>query len=117
MLSGISAYGGHLMARRPAARNAAGKPRTKRKKRKKRSRLARLWPTATTRRRWLRRFRRTPGPIRVVTVLAVVAVVGLATNWIYQVIRKPSELFFPVSGTLFKTPPETWRSYAPIFRK
>ncbi|MGH8209772.1 MAG: lytic transglycosylase domain-containing protein [Steroidobacteraceae bacterium] len=105
------------MARRPAARNAAGKPRTKRKKRKKRSRLARLWPTATTRRRWLRRFRRTPGPIRVVTVLAVVAVVGLATNWIYQVIRKPSELFFPVSGTLFKTPPETWRSYAPIFRK
>ena len=25
-------------------------------------------------------------------------------NWIYQVVRKPSELLFPVSGTLFKTP-------------
>ena len=40
-----------------------------------------------------------------------------AVNWIYQVIRKPSELFFPVSGTLFKTPSETWDSYAPIFRR
>jgi hypothetical protein len=41
--------------------------------------------------------------------------VSLAINWTYQVIRKPSELFFPVSGTLYKTPPETWREYAPIF--
>jgi hypothetical protein len=97
-----------------ARRTTASAPR---KKRKKRSRLSKLWPTATTRRRWMRRFRRTPGPIRIVTVVVVVAVVWLATNWIYQVIRKPSELFFPVSGTLFKTPPETWRSYAPIFRK
>jgi len=102
------------MARRSVARRATGKPR---KKRKKRSRLAKLWPTATTRRRWLRRFRRAPGPIRIVTVVVVVTVVWLATNWVYQVVRKPSELFFPVSGTLFKTPPETWRSYAPIFRK
>jgi hypothetical protein len=52
----------------------------------------------------------------------VVAVVGLftlwfAVNWIYQVIRKPSELFFPVSGTLYKVPAETWDAYAPIFRK
>ena len=30
--------------------------------------------------------------------------------------RKPAELFFPVSGALSKTPAETWRSYAPIFR-
>lgn len=40
-----------------------------------------------------------------------------AVNGIYQVVRKPSELFFPVSGTLYKTPGETWISYAPIFRK
>jgi hypothetical protein len=39
-----------------------------------------------------------------------------ALNWTYQVIRKPAELFFPVSGTLSKTPPETWRQYAPLFR-
>jgi hypothetical protein len=88
-----------------------------RRKRKKRSKLAKLWPTATTRRRWMRHFRRAPGSVRVVTVLVIVAVVWLATNWVYQVIRKPSELFFPVSGTLFKTPTETWRSYSPVFRK
>ena len=37
-------------------------------------------------------------------------------NWIYQVARKPTELYFPVSGALAKTPSETWRGYAPIFR-
>jgi Transglycosylase SLT domain len=41
----------------------------------------------------------------------------LALNWIYQVVRKPAELFFPVSGVLFKTPTETWREYQPIFRR
>jgi hypothetical protein len=49
--------------------------------------------------------------------LAVLATVALAINWIYQVVHKPTELFFPVSGTLFKTPAETWREYGPIFRK
>jgi transglycosylase-like protein with SLT domain len=42
---------------------------------------------------------------------------ALALNWIYQVVRKPAELFFPVSGALFKTPTETWRQYEPIFRR
>jgi hypothetical protein len=40
-----------------------------------------------------------------------------ALNWILQVARKPAELFFPVSGVLSKTPPETWREYGPIFRR
>ena len=40
----------------------------------------------------------------------------VALNWLVQVARKPTELFFPVSGVLSKTPAETWRSYAPIFR-
>jgi transglycosylase-like protein with SLT domain len=45
------------------------------------------------------------------------AVAGaFAVNWIVQVARKPTELFFPVSGVLNKTPAETWREYAPIFR-
>ena len=47
----------------------------------------------------------------------VVLILWLAINWIYQVVRKPSELFFPVSGTLYKTPAETWAEYAPIFKK
>ena len=52
-------------------------------------------------------------------IVAIVAAITLSItiNWIYQVIRKPSELFFPVSGTLYKTPTETWSEYAPIFRK
>src|SRR3569833_2575478 len=84
-----------------------------RRRRTKRSKLAKLWPTATTRRRWMRHFRRAPGSVRVVTVLVIVAGVWLATNWVYQVIRKPSELFFPVSGTLFKTPTGAGRGGAP----
>jgi Transglycosylase SLT domain len=47
----------------------------------------------------------------------VVLVAAVSLNWIYQVIRKPSELFFPVSATLYKSPAETWRQYAPIFSK
>lgn len=42
---------------------------------------------------------------------------GLAINFGYQVLRKPAELFFPVSGVLYKTPTETWAEYAPIFRR
>ena len=47
---------------------------------------------------------------------AVVAALVLV-NWLYQVARKPAELFFPVSGALTKTPTETWREYASLFRK
>jgi Transglycosylase SLT domain len=52
----------------------------------------------------------------VVGTLAVVAV-WWAVNWVYQVARKPSELFFPVSGSLAKAPPATWRQYGPLFRE
>jgi hypothetical protein len=41
---------------------------------------------------------------------------GFAVNFAYQVARKPAELFFPVSGSLDKSPAETWRQYGPIFR-
>ncbi|MFB3818041.1 MAG: transglycosylase SLT domain-containing protein [Candidatus Methylomirabilales bacterium] len=47
--------------------------------------------------------------------LVVLAVALLGVNWLYQVARKPTELFFPVSGTLTKSPPETWRTYGPLF--
>jgi hypothetical protein len=53
-----------------------------------------------------------------IVVGALVVLFGWAAgNWVYQVIRKPTELFFPVSGALTKTPPETWRQYAPLFRE
>jgi hypothetical protein len=55
--------------------------------------------------------------MQVLVVLTMTVLLWLALNWIYQVARKPSELFFPVSGTLNKTPAETWRRYAPLFQK
>jgi transglycosylase-like protein with SLT domain len=53
----------------------------------------------------------------VVAGIAGLVVLFFALNWVYQVARKPAELFFPVSGVLAKTPAETWREYHPIFRR
>lgn len=74
-------------------------------------------PARRTRRRWWRNFRRAPGPIQLLIGVAVVVGVWFLLNLGYQVIRKPTELFFPVSGVLHKHPQETWASYAPIFRR
>jgi hypothetical protein len=41
----------------------------------------------------------------------------LAVNWTYQVIRKPTELFFPVSERLAKSPAQTWQAYGPLFTR
>lgn len=40
----------------------------------------------------------------------------VATNLLYQVIRKPSELLFFVGNSLHKEPAATWRQYGPLFR-
>lgn len=48
---------------------------------------------------------------------ALTLLLWFASNGIYQVIRKPSELFFPVSGALNRTPLETWDHYSPLFEK
>jgi hypothetical protein len=53
--------------------------------------------------------------VRVLVAAAAVTLVWLAVNWMYQVIRKPTEIFFPVSGRLSKPPHETWRRYRPLF--
>ena len=57
-----------------------------------------------------------PVALRVAIAVVLTVVVWSALNWTYQVIRKPTELFFPVSGTLSKRPVDTWRQYAPLFR-
>jgi len=76
-----------------------------------------LWPSARTRKRWRRGFNRSSTASRVLFGTLAAAAAALAINGLYQVVRKPSELFFPVSGTLYKTPAETWRQYAPLFRE
>jgi hypothetical protein len=80
-------------------------------------RPSRFWPGVRARRRWWHAFRHSPAALQVIISVAVVLTLALAINWIYQVIRKPTELLFPVSGTLYKTPSETWQQYAPIFSK
>src|SRR6185437_12778316 len=102
------------MPRRPVSGRA---PRKSPRNRRRTSRFSRFWPSARRRRRWLRAFRRAPRGMQIAVSLAILAGVALTINWVYQVVHKPTELFFPVSGTLFKTPAETWRDYGPIFRK
>jgi hypothetical protein len=40
-----------------------------------------------------------------------------ALNGTYQVVRKPTELFAPISGAFVKSPVSTWRSYGPLFER
>ena len=64
-----------------------------------------------------RAFAHAPGFVQGAVIVGLGAFLWFAVNGLYQVIRKPSELFFPVSGTLNKTPAETWRDYGPLFRR
>jgi hypothetical protein len=98
------------------ARRARTASRKRRRKPQRRFSLAFLWPGARRRRRWLKALRAAPWQLQLLVVAAVVVVLWSAINWTYQVARKPAELFFPVSDTLFKMPSETWRQYEPIFR-
>jgi len=74
-------------------------------------------PSRASRRRWLGRVRRAPLATKVLLGVVLAATLALALNGIYQVMRKPTELFFPVSGVLIKTPQETWRDYGGAFRR
>lgn len=83
----------------------------------RRRRRLRLWPAAATRRRWVRQWRRTPRATRWLAGVLLALSLALTVNALYQVVRKPTELFFPVSGALYKSPAETWRDYGALFRR
>ena len=68
-------------------------------------------------RQLLRALRAVPLPARATAAALVLLAVLALANWIYQAARKPSELLFPVSGVLFKTPEATWREYGTLFRE
>lgn len=61
-------------------------------------------------------FLRAPRWARIATAALAFVVLAVMLNLVYQVVRKPAELFFPVSGALSKTPPQTWREYGVLFR-
>src|SRR3954454_13957120 len=67
--------------------------------------------------RWARRkLARAPRAARIVGVVAILLLLVALTNLVYQVIRKPTELFAFVGNALDKQPAETWRQYGPLFR-
>lgn len=81
-------------------------------------RMKKIWRRSLKLWRGVRRWwRPAPRTAKFIMAALVVFVLWLGVNWIYQVLRKPSELLFPVSGTLYKSPAETWAEYAPIFKK
>jgi hypothetical protein len=63
------------------------------------------------------RLRRLPLHTQIGASLAVFVFVWASTNLACQVVRKPTELFFPLSAASYKTPTETWDSYAHLFRR
>jgi hypothetical protein len=63
------------------------------------------------------RLRAAPRWARHTAAFGALLLLMATANWLYQVARKPAELFFPVSGALWKAPAQTWQAYAPIFRR
>ena len=101
------------MVSRPKAKSKT----TARRRKGSGFRLKKFIPKASTRRRWFKRYRRAPAGLQIFIGLSVLIVVWLAVNLIYQVIRKPSELWFPVSSVLYRMPEQTWSTYESAFRK
>src|SRR2546423_3344880 len=97
----------HSRALRTASRRRRGRP----------ARLASVWRLTRSGRRAFMALLAAPLAIRILVGAVAVLAVWSAVNWLYQVVRKPTELFFPVSGALAKAPPETWRQYGPLFRR
>ncbi|MBR0828307.1 transglycosylase SLT domain-containing protein [Bradyrhizobium manausense] len=68
--------------------------------------------------RWARKkLARAPRMVRIVGSVAILLAVAALLNIVYQVIRKPTELFVLVGNALDKEPAENWRHYGPLFRK
>ena len=90
----------------------AGRTRSRRTRRQ-RFRFPRLWPSA----RSFRALRAAPPVLQLVAAAIVSVGLWAAANWVYHAVHKPTELLFPLSSALTKTPAETWREYERHFRK
>ncbi len=97
---------------------------TARRRRRRRGRRLRLKAVRRLARTWWRTGRTmgaawlaSPPAVRVM-VGAGLFVVGLAgMNWLYQAVHKPTEVFFPLDGSLAKSPAQTWREYGSLFQQ
>lgn len=88
-----------------------------RRKRTRRWRALQIFPGPRTRRRWAGFFRAAPPGVQLALGAGLLAALWFAVNGVYQVVRKPTELFFPVSGALYRTPNETWKAYSAEFER
>ena len=75
-------------------------------------------------RRWQKRWRvarqklaRISRSLLIAATVAILLVTLAVSNIVYQVIHKPTELFFFVGHRFDKEPPETWRAYGALFRE
>jgi hypothetical protein len=93
----------------PPATISRAVPRATRPRRPRRSAAWRLAGRA------LVALRGAPLAVRIIASAILLVAVWASLNWIVQAVRKPTELFFPVSGSLAKAPAETWRQYGPLF--
>lgn len=87
----------------PAATISAAALRRTRSRRRRASGSAAVWRLVD------------PMPVRIVAATVLLVAVWAAANWIVQVARKPTEVFFPVSESFVKAPAQTWREYGPLF--
>jgi hypothetical protein len=88
--------------------------------RKGRDRSTRLTRIGRWRKRasWmLSKLKAVPKPILALGIAAAAMAVFSVTNLVYQILRKPTEVFALIPGEANKAPIETWRQYAPLFRE
>ncbi|MBV8097493.1 MAG: hypothetical protein JO110_30465 [Acetobacteraceae bacterium] len=74
--------------------------------------IARNSPTGGWRKRaqWAqRKLEALPAAMWVIIISTAVLAVFSVTNVVYQVLRKPTEVFAPISNGFNKLPSETWR--------
>ena len=67
--------------------------------------------------RVLGRFRAIPTATRVILIGIAVLAVFSVTNFVYQILHKPTEVFALIPGESNKAPVETWTQYASLFRE
>lgn len=62
-------------------------------------------------------LRALPLTVRAGAVLALSIMLWFVANIAYHVVRKPTELLFPLEARLYKTPSQTWAAYGPLFER
>ena len=71
--------------------------------------VSRLWHRA------LLTARVTPMSVRIIVGATMLVILWAAANGMVQVVRKPTEVFAAVGGSLGKAPAQTWQQYGSLF--